>query len=222
MAKPMPTYPKSVTQLNNGQAYVHTSEAGYAGGARTEDLYTYTQNAVNNMWTMKQTVPTAASFGAPGYGIASLYYGLTASISSTGFMPIIAAMGKQLFGLGALDSATQLDFTGVACKWFHATAASGLTTSDTTAYWIAAHLQTGTNRYIMLLVQVDLVKGTPVAYAREAGWTGCTKTHSICESDLWRVRGKRDGQTTGSLDTAWRCTPISIPGLAELADRIVT
>eukprot|EP00798_Chlamydomonas_sp_ICE-L_P023456 gene23456-17315_t len=97
--------------LNNGQAYVHTSEAGYAGGARTEDLYTYTQNAVNNMWTKKQAVPTAASFGAAGYGIASLSYGLTASISSTGFMPIIAAMGKQLFGLGALDSATQLDFT---------------------------------------------------------------------------------------------------------------
>eukprot|EP00798_Chlamydomonas_sp_ICE-L_P017603 gene17603-23936_t len=180
-------YTYTLYALNNGQAYVHTSEAGYAGGARTEDLYTYTQNAVNNMWTMKQTVPTAASFGAPGYGIASLSYGLTASISSTGFMPIIAAMGKQLFGLGALDSATQLDFTdtecylggksvsisppGAACKWFHATAASGLTTSDTTAYWIAAHLQTGANRYIMLLVQVDLVKGTPVAYAREAGWT---------------------------------------------------
>eukprot|EP00798_Chlamydomonas_sp_ICE-L_P023457 gene23457-17316_t len=60
---------------------------------------------------------------------------------------------------------------GAACKWFHATADSGFTTSDTTAYWIAAHLHTGANRYIMVMVQVDLVEGTPVAYMREAGWT---------------------------------------------------
>eukprot|EP00798_Chlamydomonas_sp_ICE-L_P023460 gene23460-17319_t len=46
----------------------------------------------------------------------------------------------------------------------------------------------------MVMVQVDLVEGTPVAYMREAGWTGYTKTHRICESDLWHVRGRPDGQ----------------------------